>query len=121
MLWTAARQRQIFSEIITALIRQEVKTKRKKRGRGLPAGQFGGQLGEQVAGSTAAGLGERRGVVGEGGGGRRSVVGGGAAVPQLPTVEGAAACCASGEAEAVRRGGVGDAVGRRHRVPRTTG
>lgn len=59
--------------------------------------------------------------MGEGGGGRRSVVRGGAAVPQLAAVEGAAAGGAPGEAEAVRRGGVADAVSRRHRVPLATG
>ena len=87
----------------------------------LPAGEFGGEFGEQVAGSTAAGLGERRGIVGEGGRGRRAVVRGRAAVPQLAPVEGAAAGGASGEAEPVGRGGVGDAVGRRHRVPLAAG
>lgn len=40
----------------------------------LPAGQFGGEFGEEVAGSAAAGLRQRGGVVGQGGGGRRPVV-----------------------------------------------
>ena len=87
----------------------------------LPAGEFGGQFGEEVAGSTAAGLREGRGVVGEGGRGRRPVVRGRAAVSQLAAVEGAAAGGASREAEAVGRGGVGDAVDRRHRVPLAAG
>lgn len=55
--------------------------------------------------------------MGERGRGRRPVVRGRAAVSQLAPVEGAAAGGASGEAEAVRRGGVGDAVDGRHRVP----
>lgn len=83
----------------------------------LPAGEFGGQFGEKVAGSTAAGLRERGGIVGEGGRGRRPVVRGRAAVPQLAAVEGAAAGGASREAQSVGCGGVGDAVDRRHRVP----
>lgn len=87
----------------------------------LPAGEFGGEFGEEVAGSTAAGLGQRGGVVREGGRGRRPVVRGRATVPQLAPVEGAAAGGAPGEAEAVGRGGVGDAVGRRHRVPLAAG
>lgn len=83
----------------------------------LPAGEFGGEFGEEVAGSTAAGLRERGGVVGEGGRGRRPVVRGRAAVPQLTAVEGAATGGAPREAEAVGRGGVGDAVDGGHRVP----
>lgn len=89
--------------------------------RRLPAGEFGGEFGEKVAGSTAAGLREGGGVVGEGRRGRRPVVRGGAAVSQLASVEGAAAGGASREAQSVGRGGVGDAVGRRHRVPLTAG
>lgn len=54
--------------------------------------------------------------MGEGGRGRRAVVRGRAAVSQLPPVEGAAAGGASREAQSVWRGGVGDAVGRCHRV-----
>lgn len=54
--------------------------------------------------------------MGEGGRSRRAVVRGHTAVSQLPTVEGAAAGGASREAQSVRRGGVCDAVGRRHRV-----
>lgn len=87
----------------------------------LPAGEFRGEFGEKVAGSTAPGLRQRRGIVGESRGGRRPVVRGRAAVSQLATVEGAAAGCASGEAETVGRSGVGDAVGGRHRVPLTAG
>lgn len=87
----------------------------------LPAGEFGGEFGEKVAGSTAAGLGERGGIVGEGWRGRRPVVRGGATVPQLAAVEGAAAGGASWEAQPVRRGGVGDAVDGRHRVPLAAG
>lgn len=83
----------------------------------LPAGKFGGQFGEKVAGSTATGLRQRSGVVGQGGRGRRPVVGGRAPVSQLAPVEGAAAGGASREAQAVGRGGVGDAVDRCHRVP----
>lgn len=49
--------------------------------------------------------------------GRRPVVRGGATVPQLASVEGAATGGASREAQPVGRGGVGDAVDRRHRVP----
>lgn len=82
----------------------------------LPAGEFGGEFWEKVAGSTATGLGERGGIVGQGGWSRWAVVRGHAAVSQLPAVEGAAAGGASREAQSVRRGGVGDAVGRRHRV-----
>ena len=89
--------------------------------RHLPAGEFGGEFGEKVAGSTAAGLGEWGGVVGEGWGGRRAVVRGGAAVSQLAPVEGAAAGGASREAQSVGRGGVGDAVGGRHGVPLAAG
>lgn len=62
-------------------------------------------------------MGQGRGVVGQGGGRRRPIVRGGAAVSQLAAVEGAAAGRAAGEAEAVGRGGVADAVGGRHRVP----
>lgn len=87
----------------------------------LPAGEFGGELGEKVAGSTAAGLRERGGIVGEGGRGRWPVVRGRAAVPQLATVEGAAAGGAAREAQAVRCGGVGNAVNGRHRVPLAAG
>lgn len=87
----------------------------------LPAGEFGGEFGEKVAGSTAAGLRERGGVVGEGGRGRRPVVRGRAAVSQLAPVEGAAAGGASREAQSVGCGGVGDAVDRRHRVPLAAG
>ena len=87
----------------------------------LPAGEFGGEFGEEVAGSTAASLGEGRGIVGEGGRGRRAVVRGRAAVPQLVPVDGAAADGAPGEAGPVGGGGVGDAVGRRHRVPLAAG
>lgn len=87
----------------------------------LPAGEFGGEFGEKVAGSTAAGLRERGGIVGVGWRGRGPVVRGRAAVPQLAAVEGAAAGSASREAQAVGRGGVGDAVDRRHRVPRGAG
>lgn len=54
--------------------------------------------------------------MGEGGRGWRPVVRGRASV-QLAAVEGAAAGGAPGEAEAVGRGGVADAVGGRHRVP----
>lgn len=87
----------------------------------LPAGEFGGEFGEKVAGSTAAGLRQRGGIMGEGGRGRRPVVRGRAAVSQLAPVEGAAAGGASWEAQSVRRGGVGDAVDRRHRVPLAAG
>lgn len=59
--------------------------------------------------------------MGERGRGRRPVVGGGAPVPQVPAVEGAAAGGAPREAQAVRRGGVGDAVDGRHRVPLSAG
>lgn len=83
----------------------------------VPAGEFGGQFGEKVAGSAAASLRQGGGVVGERGRGRRPVVRGGAPVSQVPAVEGAAAGGASREAQAVRRGGVGDAVDGRHRVP----
>lgn len=58
--------------------------------------------------------------MGEGGRSWWAVVRGHAAVSQLSTVEGAAAGGASREAQSVRRGGVGDAVGRRHRVLLTT-
>jgi len=87
----------------------------------LPAGEFGGEFGEKVARSTAAGLGERGSIVGEGWRGRRPVIRGRAAVSQLAAVEGAAAGGASGEAEAIGRGAVGDAVGRRHRIPLAAG
>lgn len=87
----------------------------------LPAGEFRGEFGEKVAGSTAPGLRQRRGIVGESRGGRRAVVRGRAAVSQLAAVESAAAGRASGEAETVGRSGVGDAVGGRHRVPLTAG
>lgn len=83
----------------------------------LPAGEFGGELGEEVAGPAAARLRQRGGVVREGGRGRRPVVGGRAAVPQRAAVEGAAAGRAAREAHAVGRGGVGDAVDGGHRVP----
>lgn len=55
--------------------------------------------------------------MGECGRGRRPVVRGGAPVSQVSTVEGAATGGASWEAQAVRRGGVGDAVNRRHWIP----
>lgn len=83
----------------------------------LPAGKFGGQFGEKVAGSTATGLRQRSSVVGQGGRGRWPIVGGCAPVSQLAPMEGAAAGGASWEAQAVGRGGVGDAVDRCHRVP----
>lgn len=54
--------------------------------------------------------------MGEGGRSRRAVVRCHAAVSQLPAVEGAAAGGASREAQAVGRGGIGDAMGRCHRV-----
>ena len=63
----------------------------------LPAGQFGGEFGEQVAGAAAACLGQRRGVVGQRGRCRGAVVGGRASVPQLAPVEGVAARRASWE------------------------
>lgn len=59
--------------------------------------------------------------MGEGGGGRRPVVRGRAPVSQLAAVEGAAAGRASGEAETVRRGSVGDTVSGCHRVPLAAG
>lgn len=55
--------------------------------------------------------------MGECGRGRRPVVRGGAPVSQVSAVEGAATGGASWEAQAVRRGGVGDAVNGRHWIP----
>lgn len=54
----------------------------------LPACEFGGQLGEQVVGVSAAARLRRRG--------GWAIVGGRATISQL-SVEGAAACCASWE------------------------
>lgn len=87
----------------------------------LPAGEFGGELGEEVAGPAAARLRQRGSVVREGGRGRRPVVGGRAAVPQRAAVEGAAAGRSPWETHAVRRGGVGNAVDGGHRVPLAAG
>lgn len=55
--------------------------------------------------------------MGERGRGRRPIVRGCAPVSQVAAVEGAATSGASREAQAVRCGGVGDAVDGRHRVP----
>lgn len=87
----------------------------------LPAGEFGGEFGEKVAGSAATGLRQRGGIVGEGRRGRRPVVRGRAAVSQRAAVEGAAAGGASREAHSVGRGGVGDAVDGCHRVSLAAG
>lgn len=86
-------------------------------GRGLPAREFGGEFGEQVAGAPAARLRERRGVVGQRGRGGRPVVGGRAAVAELPPVEGAATRRAPRETQPVRGRGITDAVSGRHGVP----
>lgn len=74
----------------------------------VPAGELGGDLGEEVGGATAARLSERRGVVRQAGRSRRPVVGRGAALAQLVPVEGATACRPPGEAQAV--GGSGPAA-----------
>lgn len=87
----------------------------------LPAGKFGGEFGEKVAGSTATGLRQRGSIVGKGGRGRGPVVCGRATVSQLAPVEGAAAGSAPWEAQSVRCVGIGDAVDRRHRVPLAAG
>lgn len=75
----------------------------------LPAREFGGQLGEQVVGITAAARLRRRG--------GWAVVGGHATVFQL-SVEGAAARRASWETRFIRCGSSADAVSGGTRVPR---
>lgn len=67
----------------------------------LPACEFGGQLGEQVVGVTAAARLRRRG--------GWAVVGGRATISQL-SVEGAAACGASWESRFIGCGSSADAV-----------
>lgn len=75
----------------------------------LPACEFGGELGEQVVGITAAAWLSGRG--------RRAVVGGRAPIPKL-SVKGAAARCASWKTCFIRCGGGADAMSGRPGVPR---
>ncbi len=85
----------------------------------LPARELGCELCEEVCWPAAPGLWERRGIVWKGWRGWGSVIGGRATLPQLASVESAAAQRASWETQAVRGSRATNAVGGGPGVPLT--